>query len=90
VDAFKHGYELPEFQSQLKQYPPGTVVSASFFQRVAVPGMCLGEGTIAAQWLRSRWASSARVQNGYTSCMNACRARYRDCRRLSQAPSISV
>jgi heme-degrading monooxygenase HmoA len=49
VDAFKHGYELPEFQSQLKQYPPGTVVSASFFQRVAVPGMCLGEGRTAAQ-----------------------------------------
>jgi heme-degrading monooxygenase HmoA len=49
VDAFKHGYELPEFQAQLKQYPPGTVVSASFFQRVAIPGMCVGDGTIAAQ-----------------------------------------
>jgi heme-degrading monooxygenase HmoA len=49
VDAFRNGYELPEFQAQLKQYPPGTVVSATFFQRVAVPGMCLGEGTIAAQ-----------------------------------------
>ena len=47
--AFKHGYESPEFQAQLKQYPPGTVVSASFFQRVAIPGMCVGEGTIAAQ-----------------------------------------
>jgi quinol monooxygenase YgiN len=49
IDAFKHGYELPEFQAQLKQYPPGTVVSASFFQRVAIPGMCVGEGTIAVQ-----------------------------------------
>jgi heme-degrading monooxygenase HmoA len=49
VDAFKRGYELPEFQAQLKQYPPGTVVSASFFQRVAIPGMCVGEGTLAAQ-----------------------------------------
>jgi heme-degrading monooxygenase HmoA len=49
VDAFRRGYELPEFQTQLKQYPPGTVVSASFFQRVAVRGMCLGEGTMAAQ-----------------------------------------
>ena len=49
VDAFRHGYELPEFQAQLKQYPPGTVVSASFFQRVAIAGMCVGEGTIAAQ-----------------------------------------
>ncbi len=28
---------------QLKQYPPGTEVSAFMFQRVAVPGMCLGE-----------------------------------------------
>jgi len=49
VDAFRHGYELPEFQAQMKQYPPGTVVSANFFQRVAVSGMCLGEGTIAAR-----------------------------------------
>ena len=49
VDAFKRGYELPEFQAQLKQYPAGTVVSASFFQRVAVAGMCVGEGSIAAE-----------------------------------------
>jgi heme-degrading monooxygenase HmoA len=49
VDAFRRGFELPEFQAQLKQYPPGTVMSASFFQRVAVPGMYIGEGTIAAQ-----------------------------------------
>jgi heme-degrading monooxygenase HmoA len=43
TDAFKHGFESPEFQAQLKQYPPGTEVSAFMFQRVAVPGMCLGE-----------------------------------------------
>ncbi|HEY6387268.1 MAG TPA: hypothetical protein VIX91_16455 [Candidatus Acidoferrum sp.] len=43
TDTFKRGYELPEFQAQLKQYPPGTAVSAFFFHRVAVPGMCLGE-----------------------------------------------
>jgi hypothetical protein len=49
VDAFRRGFELPEFQPQLKQYPPGTVVSASFFRRIAVPGMCIGEGTIVAQ-----------------------------------------
>ena len=49
AEAFRRGYELPDFQAQLKQYPPGTVVSASFFQRVAVPGMSLGEGIIAAQ-----------------------------------------
>ena len=49
VDAFRRGFELPEFQAQLKQYPTGTVVSASFFQRIAVPGMCLAEGTTAAQ-----------------------------------------
>jgi hypothetical protein len=49
IDAFRHGYELPEFQAQLKQYPPGIVVSASFFQRIAIRGMCVGEGTIAAQ-----------------------------------------
>jgi heme-degrading monooxygenase HmoA len=49
VDAFKLGYELPEFQAQLKQYPAITVVSASFFQRDAVAGMCVGEGSIAAE-----------------------------------------
>jgi heme-degrading monooxygenase HmoA len=43
TDAFKHGFESPEFQVQLKQYPPGTEVSAFMFQRVAVAGMCLGE-----------------------------------------------
>jgi len=30
TDAFKRGFELPEFQAQLKQYPPGTEVSAFF------------------------------------------------------------
>jgi heme-degrading monooxygenase HmoA len=49
VDAFRRGFELGEFQAQLNQYPPGTVVSASFIQRVAVPGMRLGEGASAAQ-----------------------------------------
>jgi heme-degrading monooxygenase HmoA len=49
VDAFRRGFELPEFQAQMRQYPPGTVVSASFFRRIAVPGMCLGEATTAAQ-----------------------------------------
>ena len=53
VDAFRRGFELGEFQAQLNHYPPGTVVSASFFQRVAVPGMCLGEGTSAAQCTRA-------------------------------------
>jgi quinol monooxygenase YgiN len=43
TDAFKRGYELPEFQAQLKQYPPGTEVAAFMFQTMAVPGMCLGE-----------------------------------------------
>jgi hypothetical protein len=43
TDAFKHGFESPEFQTQLKQYPPGTEVSAFMFQRAAVPGMCQGE-----------------------------------------------
>jgi heme-degrading monooxygenase HmoA len=43
TDAFKRGFELPEFQAQLKRYPPGTEVVAFMFQRMAVPGMCLGE-----------------------------------------------
>jgi quinol monooxygenase YgiN len=43
VNAFKAGYERPEFQAQMTQYPLGTVVSAGFFQRVAGLGMCIGE-----------------------------------------------
>jgi len=49
TDAFKRGFELPEFQAQLKQYPPGTEVSAFFFQRVPVLGMCLGEAAAAEE-----------------------------------------
>ena len=45
TDAFKRGFERPEFQAQLKRYPPGTEVAAFMFQRIAVPGMCLGEST---------------------------------------------
>jgi hypothetical protein len=47
TDAFKHGFESPEFQAQLKQYPARTGVSASMFRRVAVPGMCLGEPVVS-------------------------------------------
>ena len=32
VDHFKRGFDLPEFQVQLKEYPASTVVSATFFQ----------------------------------------------------------
>jgi hypothetical protein len=46
VGDFKRGYQSPEFQSQLKAYPPSTIVTANFFQRVAVQGMSLGEGTV--------------------------------------------
>lgn len=47
VADFKRGYQLPEFQAQLKSYPASTVVTVNFFQRVAIEGMCLGEGTVA-------------------------------------------
>lgn len=42
VDAFRRAFELPEFQAQLKQYPPGTVVSAGFFQGLPSPA-CASE-----------------------------------------------
>jgi hypothetical protein len=32
VDAFRRGCELPEFQAQLKQYPPGTVSRRASFK----------------------------------------------------------
>ena len=42
TDAFKHGFASPEFQAQLKRYPPGTEVSAFMFQRVRCQE-CVGE-----------------------------------------------
>jgi hypothetical protein len=42
VDDLKRGYHTREFQAQLKQYPASTVVSATMFRKVAIPGMCAG------------------------------------------------
>jgi heme-degrading monooxygenase HmoA len=58
VEDFKRGFESEAFQAQLKEYPPGTVVSAGFFQRVAVEGMSLGE---QQRSLRRQRFSSERV-----------------------------
>jgi hypothetical protein len=33
--------------TEMKSYPVSTVLTVNFFQRVAIEGMCLGEGTVA-------------------------------------------
>ena len=38
---FKRAFTDPEFQSELRHYPPSTKVSPHLFQKVAVPGICV-------------------------------------------------
>ncbi|MBV8371774.1 MAG: antibiotic biosynthesis monooxygenase [Candidatus Eremiobacteraeota bacterium] len=40
--AFHRAFQQPEFQAGLAQYPESAVAEPHLFQRVAVPGICLG------------------------------------------------
>ena len=40
--ALRDAFTAPEFQATLSRYPRGTVASPHVFQKVAVPGICLG------------------------------------------------
>jgi heme-degrading monooxygenase HmoA len=42
VAAFRQAFQQPEFQAGLAQYPGSVVAEPHLFQRVAVPGICLG------------------------------------------------
>lgn len=42
VEDFRRAFADPEFQAQLKNYPPSTVASPHLFRKVAVPRICLG------------------------------------------------
>lgn len=42
VDAFRHAFGQPEFRSRLEHYPASAVASPHLFEKVAVPGICLG------------------------------------------------
>ena len=45
-------------------------------------------GTLNAREAESAAATLAAAQTAKRQCMNTCRARYRDCRRLKQLPSF--
>lgn len=42
VQHFRSAFSHPEFQSALVAYPSSTVASPHLFQKVAVPGICVG------------------------------------------------
>ena len=42
VEAFRSAFSRPEFQAALTKYPASAVISPHLFQKVAVPGICLG------------------------------------------------
>jgi heme-degrading monooxygenase HmoA len=42
VEHFKRAFLHPDFQEAMKAYPPSAVASPHLFQKVAVPGICVG------------------------------------------------
>src|SRR5262247_3325075 len=42
VEHFRRAFLHPEFQEAMKAYPPSAVASPHLFQKVAVPGICVG------------------------------------------------
>ena len=48
----------------------------------------LSTGTLNARDADLASRTFAAAQTGKQQCKNSCRARYRDCRRLNQAPSF--
>lgn len=42
VAAFRTAFVQPEFRNRLAQYPSSTVASPHLFEKVAVPGICIG------------------------------------------------
>ena len=54
---------------------------------LAVP-LSLSIGRLNARDADDATITLARAQTAKQQCISACRARYRDCRRLSQAPSF--
>ncbi len=50
--------------------------------------MCLSIGTVNAREVNLGAGELAAAQTTKQQCINSCRARYRDCRRLNQTPSF--
>ena len=61
-----------------------TVISAAV---LAVP-LSLSVGRLNARDADGATSTLARAQTVKQQCISACRARYRDCRRLNQLPSF--
>lgn len=43
VAALRAAFQDPEFKASLAAYPDGSIASPHVFQRVAVPGICVGD-----------------------------------------------
>ena len=54
---------------------------------LAVP-LSLSIGTVNARDADGATITLAHAQTAKQQCLNTCRARYRDCRRLNQVPSF--
>ena len=67
------------------KYSKRSVAVVSLFVAVFLP---LGIGSLNARDADFGLRSFAAAQTPKQQCINACRARYRDCRRLNQLPSF--
>lgn len=43
IAAIRDAFDAPEFKAKLAAYPDGIVASPHVFQRLPVPGICLGD-----------------------------------------------
>jgi hypothetical protein len=78
----------PLFSDQTELTMKGSKRSIAVVAPVVAVLLSLSLGTVDARDadLASGTFAAARTSKG--KCINACRARYRNCRRLSQAPSF--
>lgn len=42
VESFRAAFSNPEFQKHISSYPESTVVSPHLFEKLSVPGFCVG------------------------------------------------
>jgi hypothetical protein len=68
----------------VKYYKP----TYSFVFVFYVALLLLSSGTLNAREVYSASTTFAAAQTAKQQCLMACRARYRDCRRLNQVPSF--
>ena len=42
VECFRNAFQNPEFQKRISQYPASAIASPHLFQKITVPGHCVG------------------------------------------------